>query len=69
MYREVDLKAGSAESPRNPAAQGSVKKEISKIHEESHESYGTPKIAEGSRKKGHMISEKTVGNYMHEMHT
>ena len=46
----------------------SVKKEISKIHEESHEIYGAPKITEELKKKGHVISEKTVGNYMHEMH-
>ena len=46
----------------------SVKKEISRIHEESHEIYGAPKITEELKKKGHVISEKTVGNYMHEMH-
>ena len=46
----------------------SVKKEISRIHEESHEIYGAPKITEELKKKGHVISEKTVGNYMHDMH-
>ena len=45
-----------------------VKKEISVIHEESHEIYGAPKITEELKKKGHVISEKTVGNYMREMH-
>ncbi|MFR4835892.1 MAG: transposase [Catenibacterium sp.] len=49
-------------------AQGFCKKEISKIHEESHGIYGAPKITEELKKKGHVISEKTVGNYMHEMH-
>lgn len=29
---------------------------------------GAPKITEELKKKGHVISEKTVGNYMHEMH-
>ena len=42
----------------------SVKKEISEIHEESHEIYGAPKITEELKKKGHVISEKTVGNYV-----
>ncbi|MFR4834194.1 MAG: transposase [Catenibacterium sp.] len=41
---------------------------MSKIHEESHGIYGAPKITEELKKKGHVISEKTVGNYMHEMH-
>ncbi len=41
--------------------------EIREIHQESHEIYGAPKIAEEMRKKGHIISDKTVGNYMKEI--
>lgn len=45
-----------------------VKKEISEIHKESHEIYGEPKITEKLKENEHVISEKTVGNYMREMH-
>ena len=41
--------------------------EIRQIHKESHEIYGAPKIAEEMRKKGDVVSDKTVGNYMREI--
>lgn len=41
--------------------------EIRRIHEESHQNYGAPKIKEMLVGKGELISEKTVGNYMREM--
>lgn len=41
--------------------------EIRKIHEESHQNYGAPKITEVLLERGEIISEKTVGNYMKEM--
>lgn len=44
-----------------------MKKEIKEIHKESHEIYGAPKITEKLKENGHKISQKTVGNYMHEM--
>jgi len=44
-----------------------IKKEIKAIHEESHEIYGAPKNTEKLKENGHKISQKTVGNYMHEM--
>lgn len=44
-----------------------MKKEIKEIHEGSHEIYGAPKITEKLKENGHKISQKTVGNYMHEM--
>lgn len=44
-----------------------IKKEIKEIHEESHEIYGAPKITEKLKENGYQISQKTVGNYMHEM--
>lgn len=40
--------------------------EIKVIHEDSHQIYGAPKITELLRRKGHGISEKTVGRYMKE---
>ncbi len=41
--------------------------EIRVIHEESHEIYGAPKIAEKMRQNGDRVSDKTIGNYMREM--
>ncbi len=41
--------------------------EIRAIHEESHEIYGAPKIAEKMRQNGDRISDRTVGSYMREM--
>lgn len=41
--------------------------EIRQIHEESHEIYGAPKIAEKMRERGEHVSDKTVGNYMREI--
>jgi len=43
-----------------------IKTEITKIHHESYQIYGAPKIASILRAKGHVISDKTVGNYMRE---
>lgn len=43
-----------------------VKTEITQIHNESHQIYGAPKIASILQSRGHVISEKTVGNYMRE---
>lgn len=44
-----------------------IKEEIKKIHNESHQIYGAPKITKELHKKGLAISAKTVGNYMREM--
>lgn len=44
-----------------------IKEKIQQIHEESHQIYGAPKIADKLRKKGENITDKTVGNYMREM--
>ena len=44
-----------------------VKVEITEIHNESNQIYGAPKITYLLRDKGHVISEKTVGNYMREL--
>lgn len=41
--------------------------QIRAIHEESHEIYGAPKIAERMHQKGDRISERTVGKYMREI--
>lgn len=44
-----------------------VKQEITEIYNESKQIYGAPKITSILRKLGHVISEKTVGNYMREL--
>lgn len=44
-----------------------IKKKIKEIHCESYEIYGAPKITHILRTESFRISEKTVGNYMHEM--
>lgn len=41
--------------------------EILRIHDESHQNYGAPKITGILKGKGEVISEKTVGNYMREL--
>lgn len=41
--------------------------EIRKIHDESHQNYGAPKITEVLNGNGDSISERTIGNYMREM--
>jgi putative transposase len=55
---------------RRPSKQAirkdTIKKEIVQIHNESKQIYGAPKITETLKAKGHIITEKTVGNYMHE---
>lgn len=43
-----------------------IKEEITKIHNESHQIYGAPKITSILVASGETISEKTVGNYMRE---
>ena len=55
---------------RTPSEQEKRKKkikiEITKIHNESYQIYGAPKIASILRANGHAIADKTVGNYMRE---
>lgn len=41
--------------------------EITEIYNESHQIYGAPKITATLRSRGHIVSEKTVGNYMREL--
>lgn len=43
-----------------------VKAEITEIYNESHQIYGAPKITSILQSRGHVIAEKTVGNYMRE---
>lgn len=43
-----------------------VKEEIIQIYNESHQIYGAPKITSILQSRGHVITEKTVGNYMRE---
>ena len=44
-----------------------VKQDILKVYNDSKQNYGAPKIAKELRKSGEIISERTVGKYMHEM--
>jgi len=44
-----------------------MQKNIMKLHEDSHQIYGAPKITQKLRQGGHKISERTVTRYMHEM--
>ena len=44
-----------------------VKVKITEIYNESNQIYGAPKITHLLEKEGHIISEKTVGNYMREL--
>lgn len=44
-----------------------IKERILAIYDESHQNYGTPKIAECLRREGEKIADKTVGNDMREM--
>lgn len=43
-----------------------MKVEITQIYHASYQIYGAPKITTILQAKGHIISEKTVGNYMRE---
>ncbi|MYL58016.1 IS3 family transposase [Virgibacillus halodenitrificans] len=43
-----------------------LKTEIIQIYNESYQIYGAPKIASILQSRGHVIAEKTVGNYMRE---
>ena len=44
-----------------------IKERILAVYHESHQNYGTPKIAECLRREGEKIADKTVGNYMREL--
>ena len=44
-----------------------IKGEIQRIHEESKEIYGAPKITKILQNNGEVISERTVGKYMREI--
>ena len=44
-----------------------VKTLITEIHNESHQIYGPPKITHLLEERGHIIAQKTVGNYMREL--
>ena len=44
-----------------------VKESITQIYNESHQIYGAPKITHLLKEQGHVIAEKTVGNYMREL--
>lgn len=44
-----------------------VKQSITQIYHESHQIYGAPKITHLLKNQGHVIAEKTVGNYMREL--
>lgn len=44
-----------------------IKEKIQKLHDESHQIYGAPKIARELHKTGERVTEKTVGNYMRQM--
>lgn len=44
-----------------------VKEHITEIYNESNQIYGAPKITHLLREEGHIIAEKTVGNYMREL--
>ncbi|MBB2183490.1 IS3 family transposase [Lachnospiraceae bacterium MD1] len=44
-----------------------IMEKIMAIYNESHQNYGAPKITKVLQSEGEKISEKTVGNYMHEL--
>lgn len=44
-----------------------LKEKIQEIYDDSHQSYGAPKITSELQKCGEHVSEKTVGNYMRQM--
>ena len=44
-----------------------VKKKIQDIYDDSKQNYGAPKFTVELRKTGEVISERTVGTYMHQM--
>ena len=45
-----------------------LQQEIMDLYEESRQIYGSPKITEQLKAKGHNISERTVSRYMKDMH-
>jgi len=61
-YNNLELKDNSYELRRKDLA---VK--IKKIHKDSKEIYGAPKITKKLRKQGETVSEKYVGNIMREL--
>lgn len=62
-YRAFLNRKVSASRQRKEA----VKQDILKVYNDSKQNYGAPKIAKELRKSGKIISERTVGKYMHEM--
>ena len=44
-----------------------IKEKILDIYNTSHQNYGAPKITAELRKRGEVIAEKTVGNYMRQL--
>lgn len=44
-----------------------MKEEIIEIYNQSKQIYGSPKITSILRRRGYIISQKTVGNYMREL--
>ena len=61
FYSWVNRKQSSQEARKTV-----VKQEINEIYNESRQIYGAPKITSILKSRGHIISEKTVGNYMRE---
>lgn len=53
-----------SESEKRRAA---LKVEIREIYNDSYQNYGAPKISKILRKRGHKVSQRTVGNYMRQM--
>ena len=62
-YRAFLNRKVSASRQRKEA----VKQDILKVYNDSKQNYGAPKIAKELRKSGKIISERTVGKYMHKM--
>lgn len=44
-----------------------VKAKIQNIYDVSHQNYGSPKITAELQNSGEQVSQKTIGNYMHQM--
>lgn len=62
-YSSYTAREESARSRRKAA----IKSRIHTIYNDSKQIYGAPKITKELRKDGEIISERTVGKYMHEM--
>jgi putative transposase len=52
--------------PKQEKRKRAIKQEIAQIYNKSYQIYGAPKIASILQSRGHVIAEKTVGNYMRE---